>query len=137
MEGNEVTQEIFADYDMTMINVWATWCGYCIDEMPAFADLKNSLPENVNLITVCSDASEETELTNKILSASNANFQTLIPTEDMYSQLLGYAYSFPTTFFVNSEGQLLVQPVVGVPDLEDPAGAYLKIINAILEVMEK
>ena len=133
MEGNTVTQDIFAPYDMTMVNVWATWCGYCIEEMPAFAEIVNNLPENVNLITICDDAEAEPELVKKILEASNANFQTLIPTDEMYQQLLGYVYAFPTTFFLDSEGVPIVQPLSGVPSLEDPAGAYLKIINGLLK----
>ena len=36
-----VTQDIFADYDLTMVNVWATWCGYCVEEMPELAKLKD------------------------------------------------------------------------------------------------
>ena len=133
MEGNTVTQDIFAPYDMTMVNVWATWCGYCIEEMPAFAEIVNNLPENVNLITICDDAEAEPELVKQILEASNANFQTLIPTDEMYQQLLGYVYAFPTTFFLDSEGVPIVQPLSGVPSLEDPAGAYLKIINGLLK----
>jgi len=133
MDGNTVTQDIFAPYDMTMVNVWATWCGYCIEEMPAFAEIVNNLPENVNLITICDDAEMEPELVKQILDASNANFQTLVPTDEMYQQLLGYVYAFPTTFFLDSEGVPIVQPLSGVPSLEDPAGAYLKIINGLLK----
>jgi len=136
LDGNTVTQEIFSDYDLTMINVWATWCGYCIEEMPALAELKTRLPENVNLITVCDDAEYEPELVQQILTESGANFQTLKPTQEMISQLLAYAYAFPTTFFVDSEGVLVVQPLSGVPSLEDPAGAYLTVIEKVLEIME-
>ena len=32
--GNEVTEKIFADKDITMVNVWGTFCGPCINEMP-------------------------------------------------------------------------------------------------------
>lgn len=136
MEGNTVTQDIFANYDLTMVNVWATWCVYCIEEMPDFAVLKEMLPENVNLITICDDASVEPELVKQILSDSNANFTTLIPTQEMYDQLLSYVYAFPTTFFVNSEGVPVIQPLEGVPSLESPAEAYYTIITEILKLME-
>lgn len=137
MEGNTVTEEIFADYDLTMVNVWATWCGYCIEEMPELAKLKKMLPENVNLITICDDASIETELTNEILKSSGANFQTLKTTDDMYAQLLAYVYAFPTTFFLNSEGVPVVQPLTGVPSLENAADAYYTVIEQVLKLMEE
>lgn len=137
MEGNTVTQEIFSGYDLTMVNIWATWCGYCVEEMPELAKLKNMLPENVNLITICDDAAYETELTQQILRESGANFQTLKTTEDMYTQLLAYVYAFPTTFFVNSEGIPVVQPLTGVPSMENAADAYYTIIEQILKLMEE
>lgn len=137
MEGNTVTQEIFADYDLTMVNIWATWCGYCIEEMPELAKLKKMLPENVNLITICDDASYEPDLTQQILRESGANFQTLKTTEDMYTQLLAYVYAFPTTFFVDSQGVPVVQPLTGVPSLENAADAYYTIIEQVLKLMEE
>lgn len=137
MEGNTVTQEIFADYDLTMVNIWATWCGYCVEEMPELAKLKNMLPENVNIITICDDASYEPELTQQILKESGANFQTLQTTDEMYTQLLAYVYAFPTTFFVNSEGIPVVQPLTGVPSMENAADAYYSIIEQILNLMEE
>lgn len=137
MEGNTVTQEIFSGYDLTMVNIWATWCGYCVEEMPELTKLKKMLPENVNLITICDDAAYETELTQQILRESGANFQTLKTTEDMYTQLLAYVYAFPTTFFVNSEGIPVVQPLTGVPSMENAADAYYTIIEQILKLMEE
>ncbi|MBQ8507770.1 MAG: TlpA family protein disulfide reductase [Clostridia bacterium] len=128
MEGNVVNQEIFADYDITMVNVWATWCGYCLEEMPSFVDLKNSLPENANLITICDDAGYETELVNMILDLIKPNFPTLVATNDMYSGILGQVYAFPTTLFFDRDGNMVGEAVVGVPSLEDPAGAYYDII---------
>ena len=131
-----VTQEIFAPYDITMVNVWATWCGYCIEEMPALAELKNMLPENVNMISICDDANDDPELVTSILEGTGAtNFTTLAPTEEMYSQLLGSVYSFPTTFFMDNEGNA-VGYISGVPSLDDPAGAYLEIIDKALALLE-
>ena len=34
LEGNTVDESILADHQLTMINVWATFCGPCINEMP-------------------------------------------------------------------------------------------------------
>ena len=137
MEGNTVTESILADYDLTMVNVWATWCGFCIEEMPAFSGLKDSLPDNVNLITICEDASIEPELTQQILEASGANFTTLAATADMfYGGMLSNVYAFPTTLFLDSEGNPVGEDLVGVPSLDDPAGAYYSIIMERLAMLE-
>lgn len=131
-DGNTVTQEIFADYELTMVNIWATWCGYCIEEMPAFAELTERLPENVNLITICTDADTEAELAGEILSYAGANFQTLLVSDEMNAQLISHIYAFPTTYFLDSAGQAVGDPIVGVPSLEDPADAYYDYIVYLL-----
>ena len=132
-EGNTVTQEIFADYDLTMVNIWATWCGYCIDEMPEFTELKDRLPENVNLITIGTDAHVETELTLEILASVNANFQTLILTQEMVDQLISQVYAFPTTFFLDSEGKVVGEPIVGVPSLDNAGDAYYDYMMYLMD----
>ena len=34
LDGTEVTQDIFKETDLTMVNIWGTFCGPCIREMP-------------------------------------------------------------------------------------------------------
>ena len=134
MDGNVVTHEIFAEHDLTMVNVWATWCGYCIEEMPEFAALNERLAgHNGALITICDDAAVEPELTALILESVGANFPTLLATADMYSGILSSVYAFPTTFFVDSEGNMVGEPIVGVPSLEAAGEAYYQIFMERLE----
>lgn len=131
-----VDQSIFADYDITMVNIWATWCGYCIQEMPELAQLKEMLPENVNLITICDDASTETELAYTILQKTGAtNFPTLMATQEIYDQFLNEVYAFPTTYFLDCNGMPVGEAITGVPDLENAAETYLSIINEVLEML--
>lgn len=131
-----VSQDIFAPYDLTMVNIWATWCGYCVEEMPELAKLKDMLPENVNLISICDDAADEPELTQMILQTTGAtNFPTLIASEEMYSQLLNYVSAFPTTYFLDSKGEA-VGYITGVPSMENAADAYLQIIDKALTMLE-
>ena len=136
MEGNIVTQDIFADYDLTVVNIWATWCGYCLEEMPELAKLKSMFPENVNFITLCEDAHLDMELANNILQSAGADFQTLVNTEEIHNQfLLQFAY-LPTTVFLDSEGMPVAAPIVGVPSLKDAAEAYYNYTMAVLNEME-
>ena len=136
MEGHAVTQDIFSDYDLTVVNIWATWCGYCIEEMPSFSALKTNLPDNVNFITLCQDASDNMQLVGEILRASGANFQTLVSNAEIEEQFLSQVYAFPTTYFLDSQGMAVTDPIVGVPSLDDPAGAYYELAMGVLSQLE-
>ena len=116
MDGNKVTNNTFADYDLTVVNFWATYCNPCIDELPELAEWKKELPNNVNLIGLLVDVdekgSDQYKLAEKIIKETGADYQHLIATEefdDMISNLVGV----PTTFFVDSTGKIIGEPFAG------------------------
>lgn len=116
MDGNKVTNDTFADYDLTVVNFWATYCNPCIDELPELAEWKKELPNNVNLIGLLVDVDEKGDdqykLAEKIIKETGADYQHLIATEefdDMISNLVGV----PTTFFVDSTGKIIGEPFAG------------------------
>ena len=137
MDGNTVTQDIFADYDLTIVNIWGTWCGFCLQEMPEFAGLKTMLPDNVNFITLCEDAHLDMELANDILESAGANFQTLVNTQEIHNQFLYQFAYLPTTVFLDSEGKTVSFPIIGVPSGDDTAKAYYDYAMDVLKEMEK
>ncbi|MFR3500045.1 MAG: TlpA disulfide reductase family protein, partial [Paraclostridium bifermentans] len=53
LNGNKVTSDLFSKNKLTMVNIWATWCGPCIDEMPEISKLYNELPIGTNVISIC------------------------------------------------------------------------------------
>ena len=116
MDGNKVTNDTFADYDLTVVNFWATYCNPCIDELPELTEWKKELPDNVNLIGLLVDVdekgSDQYKLAEKIIKETGADYQHLIATEefdDMISNLVGV----PTTFFVDSMGKIIGEPFAG------------------------
>ena len=57
-DGNAVSKDIFADYDLTMVNLWTTTCSYCIEEMPILNELRKEFQDDgvrFNIISVCMD----------------------------------------------------------------------------------
>ena len=45
LDGEEVTEEIFANADLTMVNIWGTFCGPCIEEMPYLGEISREYEE--------------------------------------------------------------------------------------------
>lgn len=138
VNGKEVTQDMLKDYDITMVNIWTTWCGFCVEEMPDLAKLYKNLPENVNMITICGDAADEPELTKEILTSANAEFTTLEGNEDLENCLLNSVTGFPTTIFVDNKGNVVGVPQVGAPGGEgEIIEGYINLINEALSKIGK
>lgn len=118
LNGNTVTETIFAGKDLTVVNVWGTYCGPCIDEMDELAAWSASMPENVQLIGLVSDLydpndTDTLEMALAICEATGAtNYPSLVSCVD-FAPLLNSLVGVPTTFFVDSTGTIVGDPIVG------------------------
>lgn len=139
INGKEVTQDIFKEYDITMVNIWTTWCGFCVEEMPALQELYAQLPENVNMISICADASEEIDTAKQILSDSKATFTTIQGNDELNNALLNNVQGYPTTIFIDKDGNVVGSPQVGAPSSDESQllSSYMKLINESLSEIEK
>lgn len=63
LDQQDFTKEDIASKDVTVLNFWSLLCGPCIQEMPEIAKFAKSLPENVQVLTVCLDGAEEIDYT--------------------------------------------------------------------------
>lgn len=128
MKGNAVTADVFKDYDVTMVNIFTTWCGYCINEMPDLNKLYSQLPENANLIGICADAYEKPDDLEAIMDYFDLKFPVLKMTDNQVKQIYG-VLGYPTTLFVGKDGTLL-QVLTGAP--RNPLKDYRAIIDSHL-----
>lgn len=134
LDGNEVTEDIFKDYDVTMVNVWATWCKYCILEMPEIQELYEELPENTNIITICTDGDTELDTAKELLEEIGAKFTTIMSCDEIEKNVLEYVTGYPTTFFVDKNGKVIGELQIGTPaDEGEIKEAYLELIQKILD----
>ena len=117
LAGNEVTEAIFANKKITVINIWGTFCPPCLGEMPELGALARELPEDAQLIGIVVDADGEGQASviaeaQSILRQADADFLNLVPSPglDKYLQKVD---AVPTTIFVDNSGHLIGEPVVG------------------------
>ena len=130
LDGNPVnSKDLFAERKVTMINLWATWCFACKREMPELSELAKEFEEmDCQIVGICTDADEEdmVELAKEILRDNGVEYLNLAALEDI-DKLLP-AVSYPTSFFFDSEGRMVVEPVRGAF-----VEQYLPTLNAALE----
>ena len=55
LKGDIVTEQVFAGKSVTMINIWGTYCGPCINEMPALQELNSQLPDSAQILGIIVD----------------------------------------------------------------------------------
>lgn len=98
-----------SDYEgkPVVINFWATWCGPCKSELPAFENMYAEYGDDVAFMMVnLTDGSRETkESVAAFLDEAGYTFPVFCDTTLMGAQLYG-AYSIPLTVFVLPDGTL-------------------------------
>lgn len=131
LDGEEVTEDIFAQADVTLINFWATYCGPCLREMPDLAEFAEQLPGNVQFVTACLDVGAVgVEPVEEILADAGYEGITITGGGGDFEQLIQHIQYIPTTIAFDSEGRALGSALVGSP--EDVAGAYGMIVDDAL-----
>lgn len=108
MEGNEVSSLDLLGKP-TIINFWATWCGYCIEEMPDFQTAYETYGDKINFVIIDAvDGIQETVEKGKSYIAENGyTFPVYFDTE-MEGVISCGVTGFPSTLFVADDGEVLL-----------------------------
>ena len=130
LDGQPVTNAIFASKKITVVNIWGTFCPPCIGEMPELGELARNMPADAQLIGLVCDAevdSPQIQEAKKILRDAGANFVNIVPDENLL-RFLNDVDAVPTTIFVNSKGEIVGQKIVGadVDGYKDELAKLLK-----------
>ena len=133
--GNEYT-DLFADYDMTVVNIFATWCSPCIRELPELQKLSEAMKEEkTGVAGVVLDVYEngaynkEAAETAKILAKDyGVTYPFLVPDETYLNGILMGVQSVPTTLFVDKNGNV-ISATVGSRDFD----AWKETVNQELD----
>ncbi|MBQ8894573.1 MAG: TlpA family protein disulfide reductase [Clostridia bacterium] len=136
LAGEAATEQIFEGSKLTMVNIWATYCGPCISEMPGLAaiakDRAGSGFQIVGLVTdVANHEGAQADTARKLLNNAGAEYENLIINESMIA-LLQNITAVPTTVFVNEKGEQVGESYIGSRD----QAAWEKIIDELLEKVQ-
>ncbi len=117
LDGNPVkSDQLFAQNKVTMINIWATTCGPCIEEMPELEKMNKEFQKKggaiVGLVVdvpVDNNAYlKEAQAIVKDTGVTYINLRAWDGYEDVLSSV-----GTPTTYFVDSQGKLIGEPILG------------------------
>ena len=137
LAGNAVSSaDIISAHKLTMINIWGTYCGPCVNEMPDLEELNGRLAEkDCAIIGVVCDVrgSGDTKtigIAKDIVSQTGVTYLNLLPWETFWDTFP--AEFIPTTYFIDAQGNILGEPAVGARGADD----YEALVDEILAGME-
>ena len=137
LDGTPVSSaELFAGYQLTMVNIWGTFCGPCIREMPDLEVLNSRLKEKGCAIVglVCDVAGPDDErmiaAAEEIIADTHVTYLNLVPWEGWYYDL--EAEFVPTTYFVNQKGEIVGEAAIGARGADD----YEALVEEVLAGLE-
>lgn len=131
LEGNPVSQDVFSQSRLTMVNVWATYCNPCLSEMPGLGELAAEHDRSeFQIIGIVSDVreGEDQTLVESLVQETGADYTHLLANDSIGQAVLSSVSSVPTTFFFNQEGAYL-GGVVGSAEKSD----WEELIHGLLE----
>ncbi len=140
--GKYLDETFFANKKLTMINVWATFCGPCLREMPDLGELsENYASQDVQVAGIVLDTLDsngnvdqsQVEYARTIVDKTKASYTHLLPSIDLLRAGVAGIYSVPTTFFVDRNGSIVGETYVGSRGKEE----WSTIINNVLAGMEE
>lgn len=138
LDGNQITSDIFADKKLTLVNVWNIGCTPCIQEIPALDRLNSEYADKgVAVLGLYYNfgqeiSQEDRASINEILTNAEATYSHLDPSDAMMkTKELGRVSAFPTTFLVDSKGNI-IDSTLGSREYED----WAKLVDKQLEKLD-
>lgn len=136
--GGARDESVFSDHKLTMVNIWTTFCGPCLDEMPELAALGREYEKSgvrivgIVLDTLMPDGSismSQVKRARELVEITGADYLHLLPSDDLISAKLADVNPVPETVFVDSSGNVVGRSYLGSRSGEE----WTKIIDELLE----
>jgi peroxiredoxin len=129
LDGKKVS---LSDYKgkVVLVNIWATWCPPCVDEMPSMEKLYRKFKgKNFEILAVSIDE-PGLKAVAPFMKKSNLTFPALIDSEGAIKAVYGIT-GVPESFIVDQQG-IIIKKIVGPVDWASPA-----VFRFFSEVIEK
>ena len=137
IDGNPVSsEELFARHEITMLNLWASWCGPCVGELSELNEVNDRLAQMDGAVVglLNDDRSQKNLDTVKLLlDENNAGYLNILAPENMNEIIV--QGSFPMTVFVDRDGVIVGRTLVGTVSKKYIVDYYLSAAEEALEAL--
>ena len=137
--GTAYTEALFSECDLTMVNLFTTWCPSCQEEMPDLERLNGELSDrNAQVIGVVLDTMDDPDgevlaAAAELAESTGVTYPLLVCTEDLMPDVVASAEYVPTTVFVDRDGNLVGEIIVGAHSLDE----WRDIVDGVLAGLQE
>ncbi len=103
MEGNTVKLSDFLGKKV-MLNFWATWCKFCVQEMPDLMKLQEAHKDDLVILYV--NVGESKDKVQKFIDEHKLTGTVLLDEKMEVASMYGVD-AYPTTFAINEKGEMI------------------------------
>ena len=136
LDGNTVkSDELFSGNAVTVVNFWFTTCNPCVEELADLEDLNKQLAKKggavvgINSFTLDGDKTAISDAKN-ILAKKGVTYKNIwFDSKSKAGEFTSGLYSYPTTYVVDKNGNIVGEPIVGAITSEKQSEKLQKLID--------
>ena len=128
LSGKEISLYQFKG-KVVIVNMWASWCGPCIEEVPSLISLVEAMKGDVQIIAISQDSSQD-DIESFLKAFPKVNNENIHIVWDQTRELMKLygTERLPESFVLNSNMKL-VKKIVGTINWHTPESVeYLKTL---------
>ena len=100
---------------VVVLNLWATWCAPCVEELPSLLTLQQKLP-GIEVVAVSTD--QDDTVYRKFLVKHNVDVLTVRDADQKVNQMYGTVL-IPETYIIDRQG-IIRRKFIGAQDWTQP-----------------
>ncbi len=144
LDGNDVnSDELFSSSKVTVMNFWFTTCKPCVGELGDLEQLNKELAEKggqvvgVNSFTLDGNKDEIADAKD-VLNKKGVTYKNIwFKSDSEAGKLTSNLFSFPTTYVIDQNGNIVGEPIVGAITSEEQRAALNKLIDQAISNSEQ
>lgn len=144
LDGNDVnSDELFSKNKVTVMNFWFTTCKPCVGELGDLEKLNKELAEKggqvvgVNSFTLDGNKDEIADAKD-VLSKKGVTYKNIwFKSDSDAGKLTSNLFSFPTTYVIDQNGNIVGDPIVGAISSAEQRAALNKLIDQAIANSEQ
>ena len=108
LDGKKVSLSDFKGKNV-YINFWATWCPWCVKELPDIEKVYNEYKDK-DLVILAVDLGESKDTVKSFINRNNYHFKALLDSGESVAQAYN-VNSIPVSIFIDKNGNITVKRV--------------------------